>query len=74
MFQDLLDRFLHPVEVRHLVEQTAHAAFRARAVVPDDVEDQRILELAHVPDGVDEPADLGVRVLAESPRTPPSGG
>ena len=60
------DRFLHPVEVGHLVEHAVHAAFGARAVVADDVEDQRVVELAHVADGVDEPADLGVRVLAEA--------
>ena len=66
MFQDLLDGFRHRVEVGHFVEETAHAAFSTRAVVAENVEDQRVIELAHVCDGVDEPADLGVRVLGEA--------
>ena len=66
MLEDVLDGLLHAVEVGHLVEQPVHAAFGARAVVADDVEDQRVVELAGRLDGLDQPADLGVGVLAEA--------
>ena len=40
--------------------------FGARAVVADDVEDQRVVQLAQVLDGLDQAADLMVGVLAEA--------
>ena len=64
--QNVLDGFMHAVEVGHLVKQAIHAAFGARAIVADDVEDQRIVHLARLLDGLDQPADLRVRVLAEA--------
>ena len=60
------DRLRHAVEVGHLVEHAVHAAFGARAVVADDVEDQRVVQLADVLDRLDQPADLVVGVLAEA--------
>ena len=66
MLQDVLDRFIHAVEVGHLVEHTVHAALGARPVVADDVEDQRIVQLPHVLDGLDQSADLRVGIFPES--------
>ena len=66
VLEHLLDRLRDAVEVRHLVEHAEHAALGARPVVPDDVEDQRVVELARVADGGEQPADLVVGVLAES--------
>ena len=66
MLEDVRDGFGHAVEVGHLVEQAVHGAFGARAVVADDVEDERVVQLAQVFDGLDEPADLEVGVFAEA--------
>ena len=66
MLQNVLDRFFYTVEIGHLVEQSVHAAFGACAVVAEDVEDQRVFELAHVRDSVDEPPDLVVGVLGKA--------
>ena len=49
VLQDVLDGLVHAVEVGHLVEEPVHAAFGARAVVADDVEDQRVVELTRSP-------------------------
>ena len=65
MLQDVGDRLHDAVEVGVLVVHAAHAALGAGAVVAEDVDDQRVVELTGLPDGVDEPADLGVGVLAE---------
>ena len=46
MLEDVLHRFVHAVEVGHLVEQAVHGAFGARAVVADIVEDQSVVQLA----------------------------
>ena len=54
------------VEVAVLVEQTVHAPFGARAIVADDVKDQRVVHLADLLDGLDQPVDLAVRVFAEA--------
>ena len=54
------------VEVGHLIEQAVHGAFAARAVVADDVEDERVVQLAEVLDGLDDAADLEVGILAEA--------
>ena len=56
----------HAVEIGVLVEQAVITAFGARAVVADDVEDQRIVELARVLDRLDEAADLCVGIFAEA--------
>ena len=66
VLEDVRDGFGHAVEIGHLIEQAVHGAFGARAVVADDVEDERVVELAHVFDGLDEPADLVVGVFAEA--------
>ena len=50
----------HVVEVGVLVEQPVHQAFGAGAVVAGDVEDQRVVELTHVLDRLDDPARLVV--------------
>ena len=46
----------------HLVRRADGGAFGAGAVVAADVDDQRVVELAHVLDGLDHPADLMVGV------------
>ena len=48
-----------------LAERAARAALAGGAVVAEQVEDQRVVEDAHVLQGVDEPADLHVGVLGE---------
>ena len=53
------------VEVGHLVEHAVHAAFGAGAVVADVVDDQRVVELADVLDGLHDAADLVVGVRGE---------
>jgi len=65
MFQDVLDGFMLAVEVGVLVEEPDHASLGARPVVADEVEDQRVVELTGRLDRPDQPADLGVGVLAE---------
>src|SRR5450759_2134634 len=65
MLEDVLDGLMHSVEVGHLIEEPAHTAFSTRPVVPDDVKDQSVIELTGCLDGVDQPADLGVGILAK---------
>ncbi len=43
-----LEILRHGVEERHLVEQALRAALGARAVVALDVDDQRVVQFAHV--------------------------
>ncbi len=59
----LLRRERDPVERRQLVERAREGAFHARAVVAPDPHDDRVLELAHLVDRVDDPADVPVGVL-----------
>ncbi len=66
VLEDFRDGFVHAIEIGHLVEQAVHRAFGARAIVPDLVEDQRVVELAEVFDCLDEPADFVVGVFAEA--------
>ncbi len=55
----------HTVEVRHLIEHVVQTDFGAHAVVAKDIKDQRVRELGHTRNGVDENADLYVpKVLA----------
>ena len=60
------DDFLHVlgdgVEHRHLVEQSLHAAFGARAVIALDVDDERVVQFALRFDGVEDAAHLVVGV------------
>jgi hypothetical protein len=46
----------------HLIEGAARGAFGAGAIVAADVDDERVVELAHVFDGLNHPADLVVGV------------
>ena len=55
----------HPVEVGHLVERAVHRALGRRAVVTDDVVDDRVVEDPEVIDRVDQPTDVVVGVLEE---------
>ena len=55
------------VEERHLVERAGDRALHARAVVAPDVEDERVVEVAHLLDGVEQPPDVPVGVLLEYP-------
>ena len=68
-FVDVLQHVGHrlrdAVEVRHLVEHADHAAFRAGAVVAHHVQDQRVVELAHVFDRLHDAADLVIGVRRE---------
>lgn len=50
------------VEERDLVGRAERTTLGAGAVVAVDVDDQRVVELAHVRDGLDDPADLVVVV------------
>jgi hypothetical protein len=54
------------VESHHLVVSTLGPAFRARAVIADDVNEQCIVGHAHVLKGVHEAAHLFVGVLTEA--------
>ena len=58
----MLDRRIDAVEHRHFVRRAVHLALGAGAVVAVDVDDQRIVELAHVFDRLDDAADLVVGV------------
>ena len=53
------------VEVNDLVERAVDCALGARAVVADDVVDERVVEDVQVLEGVDQPADVVVGVLQE---------
>ena len=53
------------VEVGHLVVEPGHPAFGAGAVVAGDVEDERVVELAHVLDRLDDTARLVVGHVEE---------
>ena len=53
------------VEDERLVERAVDAAFGRRAVVADDVVDERVVEDAEVVDRVDEPPDVVVGVREE---------
>jgi hypothetical protein len=58
----VLDRNIDAVEADDLARRPEHGAFRARAVIAADVYDQRVVELAHVLDGLDHAADFVVCV------------
>ena len=52
-----------PVEERQLVERAGDRALEARAVVAPDEDDQGVVEVAHLLDLVQQPADVPVGVL-----------
>ena len=56
---------LEAVEAHDLVDDAARGPFGTAAVIADDVDDQRVLELPELVNGVDEAADLVVGVLEE---------
>ena len=60
-----LDLFLHAVEVGVFVEHAVHAALGAGAIVAGDVEDEGVVELADLADGIDQAADVVVGVIDE---------
>ena len=62
VLQLVFDRHLDAVEHGDFVRRADQRAFGARAVVAADVDDQRVVELAHVLDGLDHAADLMVGV------------
>jgi hypothetical protein len=51
------------VEEGHLVEEALRAAFGAGAVVPGDVDDEGVLQLARLADRLDDAADVVVGLL-----------
>ncbi len=53
------------VEERHLVERARRRPLEAGAVVAPDVEDQRVVEVAHLLDLVEQAADVPVGVVHE---------
>ena len=54
------------VQERHLVERARRRPLQAGAVVAPDVEDQRVVEVAHLLDLVEQPADVPVGVVHEA--------
>ena len=52
-----------PVQRRHLVEGAGEGALQAGAVVAPDPDDEGVVELAHLLDGVEDAADVPVGVL-----------
>ena len=62
VLQLILDRNVDAVEHGDLVRRADQRAFGARTVVAADVDDERVVELAHVLDGLDHAADLVVGV------------
>jgi hypothetical protein len=46
------------VEERHLVERSGDRALHAGAVVTPDIEDERVVQVALLLDGVQQPADV----------------
>ena len=58
----VLDRHGNAIEGGELVRRAVEHAFGARAVVAADVDDQGVVELAQVFDGLDDAADLVVGV------------
>jgi len=57
-----LDRHVDAIEGGELIRGAVEVAFRARAVVATDVDDQGIVELAEIFDGLDHPSDLIIGV------------
>src|SRR5207237_743885 len=64
VLEDFSDGFRHAIEVSHLIEKPVQRPFGARAIVAHDGEDERVIELAEIIDGLNEAAGLKVGVLA----------
>ena len=62
----LLGLDVDAVQERHLVERARRRPLEAGAVVAPDVEDQRVVEVAHLLDCVEEAADVPVGVVHEA--------
>src|SRR5437667_10012926 len=62
-FQLLVGRERDTVQRSNLVERPGFCAFHARAVITEDVNDQRVISHAHVFDGFHHAADSIVRVF-----------
>ena len=62
----LFRRDVDAVQERHLVERAGRRPLEARAVVAPDVEDQRVVHVAHLLDRVEEAADVPVGVVLEA--------
>ena len=58
----VLDRHGHAIEGCELVRRAVEHSLRARTVVAADIDDQRVVELAEVFNGLDDAADLMVGV------------
>ena len=56
------DRQFDAVELQHLARRAVRRAFGGGAIVAADVDDERVVELAHVLDRLDHAADLVVGV------------
>ena len=61
--QLLLGRQRDPVLHRQLVERAGDRALQARAVIPEDVDHERVVQLARLRDRVEQPSDVPVGVL-----------
>jgi hypothetical protein len=55
---DLLEVLGDCIEDSHLVEQSLHAAFAARAVVSLDIDHQHVLQFPQILDGIEDAAHL----------------
>ena len=64
--QLLLGVELDAVEEGHLVERAGERPFHAGAVVAPDVQDERVVEVTHLLDRVEQAADVPVGVLGEA--------
>ena len=58
----VLHRHGNAVEGGELVRRAVEHAFRARAVVATDIDDQGVVEFTEVFDGLDDPTDLIIGV------------
>src|SRR5208283_5899649 len=58
----ILDRYGNAVEGGELVGRAIEHALGARTIVPTYVDDQGVVELTHVVDSLDDPADFMVGV------------
>ena len=66
MFENVLDRFRNTVEIGRLIKQSVHRPFSTRTVVAELIEDERIVEVPEVLEGLDQPTNLVVGVFAKA--------
>jgi hypothetical protein len=60
--QDFAEFFRNCVEKSHFIEQPLRSAFGARTIIALNVDDQRIVEFAHLRDRIDDAAHLSVAI------------